>query len=469
MSEAKSSTTVLNRIVAERENAIQGIVKDYPIAEIETLMRAQRHQTRSLERALKQPNAGFILECKKASPSKGLIRADFDPVAIAKTYAPYAAAISVLTEPNHFQGSFAYLSAVRASVTQPVLCKDFITTPEHVVLARYFGADAILLMLSVLSDTGYQQLAEQAEALGLDVLTEVSTEAEMQRAAALKAKIIGINNRNLHDLSIDPQRSIKLSKLAPSDALLVAESGFNTHAQVRATAPYVNGFLVGSALTAQADIDAACRQLIFGEHKVCGLTRAEDALAAKSLGAAFGGLIFVPHSKRCISIEQAQQIQQQVPKFDYVAVVANQPVDEVANIMNTLGLAYVQLHGDEDNDFIAALRAAIPRPIKVWKALSAHADFRLPDLAVERWLVDNGKGGTGTAFPWQWFTQLSNEQRLNCQLAGGLAPENIAAALQTEAAGLDLNSGVELKPGIKCPGKLRTTFDIIRRYGKECL
>lgn len=140
----------------------------------------------------------YILECKKASPSKGLIRAAFDLTEIAEVYQHYATVISVLTDEKYFQGHFADIAQVRQRVTQPILCKDFILSEYQVYLARYAQADAILLMLSVLNDERYTQLATLAHQLGMGVLTETSNEAEFARALALKAKVIGVNNRNLH-------------------------------------------------------------------------------------------------------------------------------------------------------------------------------------------------------------------------------------------------------------------------------
>lgn len=464
MTEVIAEQSILSGIVTQRQQQISVLLQHYPRAQLERQLTAS---TRSLYDALKTPGSSFILECKKASPSKGLIRADFHPVQLAQTYSRYAAAISVLTEHSHFQGCFEYLTAVSESVTQPVLCKDFITQVEHVLLARYFGADAILLMLSVLDDDTYRELAAIAQRYQLDVLTEVSTIEEMQRAKALGANIIGINNRNLRDLSINPQRSIELSKLAPKNAVLVAESGFNNHAQVRATAPFVDAFLVGSALSAQSNVDQACRELIYGPHKVCGLTRPEDAIAVRSVGAAFGGLIFVPRSKRCINLLQAQQICAAEPVLTYVAVFADQPIHDVIAVLEQLKLTRVQLHGHEDAAYIQELRQAIPRPIHITRALAVAAPLLLPQLNADSYLLDNGAGGTGETFNWALLDQLTDQQRQLCTLAGGLNLTNILAARATGVAGLDINSGAELRPGSKDAGQLRLIFQQLRHYGKE--
>jgi len=291
----QDAPSVLTKIVSKRLERLQELQNQYP--EQLVLTRAREltlsAPNRSLATSLLQGNPGFILECKKASPSKGMIRPNFDPVAIAKTYQPYAAAISVLTEPDYFAGDFAYLQAVSAQVNVPVLCKDFIVTPYQVALTKYFGGHAILLMLSILNDEQYRALHSLATELQLEVLTEVSNTEEMDRAANLNAQIIGINNRNLRDLTVDLAQTENLVALAPKQAILVAESGYESNTQIRKHAPLVDGFLVGSHLTAQPDIDFACRRLIYGAHKVCGLTHPDTARVAAACGAVYGGLIAV--------------------------------------------------------------------------------------------------------------------------------------------------------------------------------
>lgn len=459
------SETILTRIVATRRERLETVYTHYDMAALEANLQPSQ---RSLAEALSGPASSFILECKKASPSKGLIRADFHPVTIAQTYARYAAAISVLTEPDYFQGDFAYLAAVSAAVSVPVLCKDFIVDERQVLLARHFGADAILLMLSILDDEHYKRLVQLAQRLQLDVLTEVSTAAEMHRANALGAQIIGINNRNLHDLSIDPQRSIELSQLAHADALLVAESGFSNHSQVRTTAPYVDGFLIGSALSAQPNIDQACRELIYGQHKVCGLGSAQDAMVVRAAGGAYGGFIFVPASPRAVTLEQAQVVKAAEPDLNYVGVFVNRPLAEVVNYSQQLGLVAVQLHGDEDRDYCADLRQALPSTVQIWRAMGIIESVQFIDSdAIDYWLLDSPGGGTGQAFNWQPLAALTANQRKQCILAGGLNQDNAALALQTGIQRLDFNSGVERERGHKDAGKIIALFAHLRDYGRS--
>ena len=216
-------------------------------------------RTRSGEGATPRP--ALIMECKAASPSRGTIRADYDPAGLARAYAPWAAAVSVLTEPDRFNGSFENLAAVRAAVDAPVLCKDFVVDPVQVLAARSLGADAILLMLSVVPDDVYRELADLAADLGMEVLTEVCTPEQMHRAARLGARVIGINNRDLRTLATDIARTEELAPLAPSGVVLVGESGVGGADDVRRLAGLVDALLIGSALSGAPDPGALAEAL----------------------------------------------------------------------------------------------------------------------------------------------------------------------------------------------------------------
>lgn len=476
-----NTPTVLQAIVAKRQERLAAMREHYPEAEIAAAANASSRPVRDFTAALAEPGAQFILECKKASPSKGLIRQNFDPVAIARVYASYAAAISVLTEPDYFQGDFAYLQAVSAQVNTPVLCKDFIFSTYQVDLARYFGADAILLMLSVLSDDEYRVLANRAKQLGLHILTEVSDAEEMHRAAALEARVIGINHRNLRDLSVDLNRSQELAAIAPKNALLIAESGIEENSQVRNISPHVDGFLVGGALTAQDDIDMACRALIYGEHKVCGITSEAQAIAARSAGAVYAGLIFATRSPRAVDQAQAEQICQVTGlKFvgvfsldDYADNGATESAQAIAKLAIHLNLSAVQLHDVTNENVITELGKLFAahessKSIEVWQAHSVQpqqpalsTSAFLPEVA--RIVFDHGRGGSGQTFDWQ-LLPAAQEQRQKIQLAGGLNRENIAIAAAQGCRGLDINSGLERQPGHKDPAWLQQAFRTIRLY-----
>ncbi|WKD62275.1 Tryptophan biosynthesis protein TrpCF [Corynebacterium ciconiae DSM 44920] len=433
--------------------------------------------TRSLYEAL-QGSHRFILECKSASPSLGMIRESYNPAEIARIYSRFGAAISVLCEPERFGGDYDHLATVAASTHLPVLCKDFIIDEVQVLAARYFGADAILLMLSVLDDATYSRLAACAESLGLDVLTEVLDEEEMARATALGARIIGVNHRNLHDLTIDLSRSAQLVPLAPEGAVLVAESGIRDHVSVEKLGGLVNGFLVGSQLTAQPDVDAAARALIYGENKVCGLTSPAAAQAACAAGAVYGGLITEPSSPRYVSRETSAAIMSAEPGLRYVAVSRQRSgYRELAE----RGVYAVQIHAplsdtwEGERQLIASVRAEVGPDVKLWRAISmseehgarmaeAHASGGLVDALV----LDNGEGGTGVSFDWTTIPDIVKDRAL---IAGGVSPANIEQALRTGCVGVDINSGVEYGPEAgetwqyrKNSAAIRSVFDSIKAF-----
>ncbi|RQW63379.1 bifunctional indole-3-glycerol-phosphate synthase TrpC/phosphoribosylanthranilate isomerase TrpF [Vibrio viridaestus] len=451
---------VLAKIVADKRIWVEERMKTQPLDSFKSLV---TQSDRSFYDALKSEKTAFILECKKASPSKGLIRDHFDLDYIASIYNKYANAISVLTDEKYFQGSFDFINQVRSQVSQPVLCKDFMVSEYQVYLARHYKADAILLMLSVLEDDAYQDLAKLAHSLGMGVLTEASNDEEVERAINLGAKVIGINNRNLRDLTTDLNRTKMLAPKLPKDVTIISESGIYTNQQVRELSQFANGFLIGSSLMSEDNIELAVRKVIYGEIKVCGLTSRDDAAKAYQAGAIFGGLIFVEKSPRHVDVNRAKSIMDGAP-LRYIGVFQNQDIQDVEHVARELNLTAVQLHGDEDQLYVDALRTLLPDSTQIWKAYGVKDQF--PELIsqhVDRHLCDskigNQSGGTGKVFDWQLLS--TNNQVM---LAGGISPENIASAANLGCIGLDLNSGVESEPGKKDSQKLKLAFEKLRQY-----
>ena len=417
---------------------------------------------RNFYEALTSDKAVFILECKKGSPSKGVIRRKFDLDEISQVYKNYANAISILTDEEFFMGSFANLEIVRNQVDQPILCKDFMIDEYQVYLARYYKADAILLMLSVLSDELYKKLAKVANKLGMGIVTEVSNEGELHRAIALKAKVIGINNRNLRDLSIDLNTTRILAPKIPKGTIVISESGIYKNQEVRDLRKYVNGFLIGSSIMGERNLELAVRKIVYGFNKICGLTTIENAQKAYNAGAVYGGLIFVKESPRNIEFAMAKKIVGKV-KLNYVGVFANANIKEIVDSSYSLKLNAVQLHGDENQEYINTLKSRLHKNCHIWKAYGVEKSMPEFFENVDYHLLDTkiaGKsGGTGKAFDWELIKDAKN-----IILSGGLNSNNIGKAIELKCSAYDLNSGVESKPGEKDEQKLKRVFDRISNY-----
>jgi indole-3-glycerol phosphate synthase len=256
----------LDEICATKREEVAARKASTSLADLEARAAAQT-PPRGFRRALDRKadgGYGLIAEVKKASPSKGLIRADFDPPAHARAYeAGGAACLSVLTDAPYFQGHEDFLIAARAAVSIPVIRKDFMVDPWQVLESRAIGADAILIIVAALSDAQMQEIEDVALGLGMDALVEVHDAAELERALTLKSRLIGVNNRDLRDFSVDFARTYELVGSAPEGCTFVAESGLGSRADLDAMAEHgVRCFLVGESLMRQADVEAATRALI---------------------------------------------------------------------------------------------------------------------------------------------------------------------------------------------------------------
>ncbi len=410
--------------------------------------------TRSLRAALARPGARFVMEVKRASPSGH--RSAVSVEAAVAAYAPVADAISVLTDGEDFGGSLDDLAFVRARFDGPILAKDFIVDVSQVSEARAHGADAVLVMMSVLDDATAAAVLAEAKLLGMDAIVEVHDEAELGRALALGAAIVGINNRDLKTLTTDLAVTERLAPLVPADVLVISESGISSRADVERLAPIADAFLVGSALMAAPDVVDAARALVHGRVKLCGLTRTADVDMAAAAGATHAGFILVPGTPRAVTLDGARPLASAARRHGLrtVGVFRDAPLDAVAATAAALRLDVVQLHGAEDP---AEIRKGLGKDVEIWGVCADGAAAR---PGADRSLFDTGRGGTGQ--PFEWALLAGRGDLATGYLAGGIGPANARNAARVGAYGLDVGSGVEARPGEKDQAKVTALFDALR-------
>lgn len=426
----------------------------------------------------KTPGRHVIAEVKLASPSQGAIAPGMDPVAAAEQYAANgASALSVLTEPCFFGGSPAHLRLIRSAVRIPLLMKDFVLDEYQLYLARASGADAVLLIAALWDERRLRRLIRLSRKLGLAVLVEAHTPCERRRALASGADLVGINTRDLRTLRVDLRTARDLAPRRGERALFICESGIRSIRDIAALSPLgYRGFLVGTALMRTGRPGRALAALLGRPParpgtrvKVCGITRLKDAREAARLGAWAVGLVFHPRSPRFVPFSRAKTLLKSLPKSLVRVGVFLDPGEAELRRAVKLPLDLIQVQGrghSAASRIFGSDRMIRSLPLRSSgdgrRALGAKAAFLLADRP-----RDPHARPAGMAPDWGLARGLCRA-RPRTLLAGGLTPENAAAAIsRARPWGLDVSSGVESSPGIKDKVLLRRFFRSVRIADRE--
>ena len=442
------------------------------------------------EAALRQQDFNFICEVKKASPSKGIIAEHFPYLEIAKEYeVAGAAAISVLTEPDFFKGDKKYLQEIASTVKIPVLRKDFIIDEYQIYQAKVWGASAILLICACLDVPTLTKFRELADSLGLSSLVEAHDEAEVQMAIDCGARIIGVNNRNLKDFTVDVQNSVRLRNLVEDDVIFVSESGLETPEDIQVLRDNNIGVALMGETFMRSPNKVEKLAYLYGptyytpKIKMCGISKVETIPAVVEAKPDYMGLVFAP-SKRQVTVDQAKILVSELHKqyanrynrnviqwsndvvqefIKTVGIFVNETLDNLVTIATEVNLDAVQLHGDEDEAFIQSLKERTN--VEVWKAVqirsAADAEAWI-DSSADMLLFDayhkDERGGMGEVFDWSCLDEFERP----FMLAGGIDSTNVARAIRTvRPYGIDISSGIETE-GVKDDEKIKAFTNIVR-------
>ena len=442
------------------------------------------------EAALRQQDFNFICEVKKASPSKGIIAEHFPYLDIAKEYeVAGAAAISVLTEPDFFKGDKKYLQEIASTVKIPVLRKDFIIDEYQIYQAKVWGASAILLICACLDVPTLTKFRELADSLGLSSLVEAHDEKEVQMAIDCGARIIGVNNRNLKDFTVDVQNSVRLRNLVQDDVIFVSESGLETPEDIQVLRDNNIGVALMGETFMRSPNKVEKLAYLYGSTyytpkvKMCGISKVETIPAVVEAKPNYMGLVFAP-SKRQVTVEQAKTLVEELHKgcakkygsdtesdkndtIKTVGVFVNETVDNLVTIANEANLDAMQLHGDEDETFIQSLKERTN--VEVWKAVQIRSAADVEewiDSSADMILFDayhkDERGGTGEVFDWSSLDEFERP----FMLAGGIDSTNVARAIRTvRPYGIDTSSGIETN-GVKDDEKITAFTKIVKSIGR---
>lgn len=510
--------SILNKIYAQRMSDVEVAERTLATTPVNLHNAIDLHTAPPLisfvDRVKSTPHTAVMAEIKRASPSKGDIAPDASAPAQALRYAiAGASVISVLTEPTWFKGTLGDMLNVRRAVDSmpnrpAILRKDFILATYQIDEARLHGADTVLLIVAMLDDAKLKELYDYSVSLGMEPLVEVNNPAELERALVVGSKVIGVNNRNLHDFNVDMSTTSRVNDaLKGRDVVLCALSGIAGHDDVaKYVAEGVRAVLVGESLMRAADAGSFLRELIgLGKPsaqekakplvKICGVRSPPDAQIAVDAGADLVGIICVPGTKRHVTPQVAREIADTVRRGRKagtgapatsplwfgahaerlrarrrplsVGVFRNQPLEEIIALVDEIGLDIVQLHGDEPQAWASQIPVPVIKVFRVSGQDIKGGEVRRPGLNSFVLLDAAGSsgagGGEGVSFDWSVARDLVQKGEVGSEgkaplpliLAGGLNPDNVAEAVSSvEPLCVDVSTGVEKEDGTKDPAKV---------------
>ena len=455
------SSTILETIAQHTRERYEKIIKEKPLEEVKKEALALPKGSFEFEKALRKNGDSFLCEVKKASPSKGIIAETFPYLEIAKEYEKAGAdCISCLTEPKWFLGSDKYLKEITAAVSIPVLRKDFTVCEYQIYEARLLGASAVLLICSLLDTQTLKKYIDICTSLGMSALVEAHDEAEIKSALEAGAVIIGVNNRNLKDFSVDVNNSARLRSMIPEEVLFVSESGIKTHGDIEALEKNgTNAVLIGETLMRAQDKQAALDMLKYcfcrkTKVKICGLRRKEDIDFVNKLKPDFAGFILTDGFRRSISEETARLLKARLDSsIKAVGVFVDDSAEKINSLVSDGVIDIVQLHGNESADFCKKINAPV---IKFFRC-DDGVEEKIKEYNVDYFLFDSGTG-TGTAFDWEKIPKTDKP----FFLAGGISAENAGKAVrEIKPYAVDASSSVETD-GYKDYDKIKELIERVR-------
>lgn len=394
--------------------------------------------TRDFRAALAAPGLSVIAEYKPRSPSSGPLR-EGPPDDQIRAYDRAASAISVLCDRPYFDGGYELLRSVRALTDRPILAKDFVVSAYQILEARDAGADAVLLMASVLTEPEIAEFLALADQLGMAALVEAHDTQELHIAITSGAPIVGVNSRDLKTMKIDLERARSMLARVPPDRIRVAESGIEHPAGMAVVRDFADAALVGTALMRSED-PAGLIGTLRTEVKICGVRTEASALACEAAQVTYAGFNFVGESRRYVRNDEVPRLRELMPSVRTVGVFRNAELEMVHAVASLRKLDVVQLHGDEPPDWCAKLNPTVIKAVKV------DEDFDPAKVAAyreagARILFDGPSPGRGQAFD---PARLADIDVGNDLIAGGLTPDNVGAIVERlRPRGVDTASGVE--------------------------